>query len=141
MNSWCRRNFSKLVISLLFTCCFRRQAHSTSVSDDPFDSFARSGDDDLDEALIIELKRICQVFDINPGFKYVDQMNAFATAERVVKGTDGMVYLGLPLVKKLLEKEDGGAGVAGVCAHECAHIFQYKKKVIDLKDFDDAITC
>jgi hypothetical protein len=134
MNSFCRRNFSKLAISLLFTCYFRQQACSASVSNpselEPFEPFARSGDDDFDEALIIELKRICQVFDINPGFKYVNVMNAYAMPGKViVKGTNGSVYLGLPLVKKLLEKDDGGAAVAGVCAHECGHIFQYKKRL------------
>src|SRR3954469_25232186 len=94
-------------------------------SQDTLSHFGRSGDDALDQALIIELKRIVRVLEINPGFRYIDEMNAFASVETIIEGTQGTVYLGLPLVKQLLEKADGGAGVAGVCAHECAHIYQF----------------
>jgi hypothetical protein len=97
----------------------------------PSQFFSRSGDDDLDRALIAELKRIVRILTVNPGFKYINEMNAYVLLETIVEGTEGTVILGLPLIKSLLEKADGGAGVAGVCAHECAHIYQWRNKLDD----------
>jgi hypothetical protein len=88
--------------------------------------FSRSGDDDLDLALIAELKGIVRVLEVNPGFQYIDEMNAFAMEASIIPGTKGTVMLGLPLVKQLMELDDGGAGVAGVCAHECGHVYQFE---------------
>jgi hypothetical protein len=93
-------------------------------------AFERSGNDDLDRALIVELKRIVEILQINPGFKYLNVMNAYSTVKRVVPNTtDGTVYLGLPLIKKLLEQPNGGAAVAGICVHQGAHIYQYKMDI------------
>jgi hypothetical protein len=57
-----------------------------------FDYFSRSGDDDLDRSLIIELKRIVKILEINPGFKHINQMNAFAEPQIIVEGTQGTVF-------------------------------------------------
>jgi hypothetical protein len=84
-----------------------------------------SGDPRFDSALIAELKRILQVIPIDPGFKYVKANNAAASDESIVHGTKGTVFIGLDFVRKLVDHDDGGVSVAGVLAHECAHIYQY----------------
>jgi hypothetical protein len=86
---------------------------------------SRSGDSAFDVALIAELRRILQVFPIDPGFKYVKMANAAATKETIVEGTQGTVFIGIDFVKALATQDDGGISVAAVLAHECAHIFQY----------------
>jgi len=83
-----------------------------------------SGDLKFDRALIAELKRILEVIPVDPGFKYVRANNAAASDETIVYGTKGTVFIGLDFVKKLVD-DDGGVSVAGVLAHECAHIYQY----------------
>jgi hypothetical protein len=102
-------------------------------SDPPYETgaFSRSGDDELDEALIQELKNITRILEVNPGFKYLSEKNAFATGKTLVDGTNGTVLLGLPLIKQLLSKNDGGAAVAGICAHECGHIYQYQHGLVN----------
>ncbi len=61
----------------------------------------------------------------DPGFKYVKSNNAAATNESIVVGTKGTVFIGLDFVNNLVKQDEGGISVAGVLAHECAHIFQY----------------
>ena len=87
--------------------------------------YERSSDDVLDRAIIFELKNITRVLKINPGFKYIDDNNAFATWHTIIDGTRGTVCLGLALIRQLMQEPDGGVSVAGVCAHECAHVHQY----------------
>lgn len=84
-----------------------------------------SGDRKFDNALIAELRRILQVMPVDPGFKFVKANNAAASDETVVQGTRGTVFIGLDFVRKLVDHDDGGISVAGVLAHECAHIYQY----------------
>jgi hypothetical protein len=86
----------------------------------------RSGDDDLDRALIAELRSIIRFLGVNPGFKLIKQNQAFATVNTIVDGTKGSVLLGIPLMQTLMRRSDGGVAVAGVCAHECSHIYQYE---------------
>lgn len=91
---------------------------------------SKSGDDKFDAALIDELKIIQQIVvpAINPGFQFVDAHNAFTTPETIVRGTQGTVWIGIALVKSLADQKNnstnGGIAVAGVLAHECAHIYQ-----------------
>jgi len=89
---------------------------------------SKSGNDKLDSALIEELKAIAQIVpEIHPGFQFVKARNAFTTAEIVIRGTQGMVWIGIDLVKKLTDPKsttNGGIAVAGVLAHECAHVYQ-----------------
>ena len=84
-----------------------------------------SGDPKFDSALIAELRRILQIIPAEPGFKYVKANNAAATNESIVAGTTGTVLIGLEFVNNLVKQDEGGVIVAGVLAHECAHIFQY----------------
>src|ERR1700737_4939940 len=90
---------------------------------------SKSGDDKFDAALIEELKVIEQIIPgINPGFQFVQAHNAFTTAETVIRGTQGTVWIGIDFVKNLADPKNnsvnGGIAVAGVLAHECAHVFQ-----------------
>jgi len=67
------------------------------------------------------------VLPVNPGFKYINDLrpNAFATDQSIVNNTQGTVYVGLNLINSEFERGDlGGIAVAGICAHECAHIYQ-----------------
>jgi hypothetical protein len=90
---------------------------------------SKSGDDKFDAALIEELKVIEQIIPgINPGFQFVTAHNAFTTAETVIRGTQGTVWIGIEFVRNLADPSNngvnGGISVAGVLAHECAHVFQ-----------------
>ncbi len=100
------------------------------------ETFSTSGNPDLDRALIAELRKIIGVFAINPGFKYVydERPNAFASSATVVPGTTGTVFLGLNLVESELTKQWGGVAVAGICAHECGHIYQMQNDYAPLLD-------
>jgi len=92
----------------------------------------RSGNQSLDRAMIQLLKKITTILRINPGFKYLDEENAFTTQGALVKGTTGTIFLGIPLLKRLLgEFSNGGAVIAGVCSHECGHIYQYQYALMD----------
>jgi len=87
-----------------------------------------SGDARLDRALIAELRRIVDIIPVGPGFKYIrdDSPNAFATTATHVPGTQGTVLLGVNLIRtEMGSSEYGGVAVAGIAAHECAHIFQF----------------
>ena len=110
-------------------CCFS--------PDKPLaETFSTSGNPDLDRALIAELRRIIGVFAINPGFQYIYDAspNAFASSTTVVYGTEGTVFLGVNLVQSELAKQWGGVAVAGICAHECGHIYQMQNNYGPLLD-------
>lgn len=90
--------------------------------------FSTSGDGNLDRALIAELRNIISVIPVGPGFKYIKDPspNAYATSETHVPGTQGTVLLGMNLIKEEIQASSyGGVAVAGICAHECGHIFQF----------------
>jgi hypothetical protein len=72
--------------------------------------------------------RIERIIPVNPGFQYVEETNspnAWAIPETLISGTKGTVLIGLKLIAFLMQSQNGGASVAGVCAHECGHIYQY----------------
>lgn len=90
--------------------------------------FATSGNRDLDRALIAELRKVCRVFGINPGFQYLDDSrspNAYATTDTFISNTRGTVLFGLGLINSEMVNQYGGAAVAGIAAHEGSHIFQF----------------
>jgi Zn-dependent protease with chaperone function len=91
---------------------------------------ANSGNQKLDEAVIGELQRIITIIPVNPEFHYIDENvpNAYAlpSSDALAMGrTHGTVLLGIKLFNSLLKENDGAAAIAGICAHECAHIYQY----------------
>ena len=98
---------------------------------------SKSGDDKFDADLIQELKVIEQIIPgINPGFQFVQAHNAFTTAETVIRGTQGTVWIGIDFVRNLADPKNnianGGIAVAGVLAHECAHVFQLEHPATEL---------
>ncbi|WP_262298584.1 hypothetical protein [Microvirga sesbaniae] len=121
--------FGTLLISSFLSAVSNQSATAFSARDDARQGFSRSGDDALDQAFIAELKRIVSVLNINPGFQYIDEMNSYSTIEVYIPGTKGTVFFGVPLIKMLMMEPDGGIAVAGIAAHECAHVLQY---VIDI---------
>jgi hypothetical protein len=93
------------------------------------DTTSSSGNRELDRALIAEVRKVDQIFQINPGYRFLrdgSRPNAYATGETQVSGTWGTVVFGLTLVSQELRTEYGGAAIAGIAGHEGAHIFQYR---------------
>jgi hypothetical protein len=89
---------------------------------------ASSGNSQLDNAMIAEIKNIVRFMPINPGFKFIvdPSPNAFADPRSVVPGTQGTVYIGLNLINGEFDSNPfGGVAVAGICAHECGHVYQF----------------
>ena len=91
---------------------------------------ASSGDRDFDYALAHTLSRLTDSFRVLPGFAYYDDYegeNAYATTARRLSRSDGSVLFGQRLLKTLMaEPEHPEVGVTAVCAHEFAHILQFK---------------
>ncbi len=97
-----------------------------------------SGDRRLDHALISELREICKIMPVNPGFRYIvdDSPNAFAESNSTIPNTRGTVYIGLNLINsEMNSRKMGGIAVAGICAHECSHIYQFFSPIA--KDLED----
>jgi len=91
--------------------------------------YSSSNNDVLDRGVITEIKRISQFLPINPGIMYIYDAspNAFAVPESMVPDTQGTVLLGLNLIdNEIFKLNRSGVAVAGICAHECAHIFQFQ---------------
>jgi hypothetical protein len=130
VQRYTRRHLHTMTLSTAMVVANTIFAYAFSGSDPLRNYFSRSSDDDLDNALIAELKRIVQVLGINPGFKYIDDNNAFASESTIVEGTRGTVFLGLPLIRSLMQQSDGGIAVAGICAHECGHIYQIDHEIM-----------
>ena len=108
-------------------CSLARGVAATS------ETTARSGIGKLDRALIAEVKKVDQIFKINPGYRFLrddDRPNAYATPDTQVTGTSGTVLLGLTLMANELQTEYGGAAIAGIAAHEGGHILQFKSPEI-----------
>jgi len=108
-----------------FSCSYARYSDS---ADGSLKTMSTSGDARLDRALISELREMVKIIPVNPGFQYVvdDPPNAFADPDSLIPNTNGMVYIGINLLKGELNSRDmGGITVAGICAHECAHIYQF----------------
>jgi hypothetical protein len=88
-------------------------------------SMPGGADDRFHRPLVAELRSILSLFGVTPGFQYIEAMNAFALKDSLIPNFKGTVLIGVPLVRKLLQPQIGGVAVAGVLAHECAHIHQY----------------
>lgn len=101
--------------------------------DDPMIGF--SGDREFDRALGRQLVRLAATFRVNPAFAYVDDRldrNAIASPSTRVRGTWGTVLFGINFMRSILSGATGGdIAVLGVCAHEFAHIFQFRTGYFD----------
>jgi hypothetical protein len=87
-----------------------------------------TGNADLDQSLASELNRQAAFFGYRPAFALYrgGEKNAAATTERLLETpTDGTVLYSLDLLEEHLKTNWGGAIVAGILAHEFAHIFQF----------------
>lgn len=87
-----------------------------------------TGDAALDRALIAEMRSIMSVIPVNPGIRIIDDgrnPNAFAMDQNLIPGTRGTILFGITLLTSELRAVGGGYAVAGIAAHECAHIFQF----------------
>jgi hypothetical protein len=95
----------------------------------------RSGNRELDKALVQSLARLTGMLGILPGFAYFDDAsgpNAFATTERILGNTDGSVLFGLKLLEMCLKRPThGDASIVAICAHEYGHILSYKNGMMD----------
>ena len=89
-----------------------------------------SGDPRLDRALAQSLAKLARTWDVLPGFAYFrepKENNALATPRVLLKRGDGTVLFGLGMLKELLTlPEHRDAAIVSVCAHEFAHVVQYK---------------
>lgn len=104
--------------------------------------YSSSGDDILDSQLVGEARRLSREFKVQPALKFIEELNALAEPGKlIIKDTHGTVSLGLALISDELAKNRrgwGGLVIAGILAHEFAHIYQayhgYRSKL--LKDSD-----
>jgi hypothetical protein len=92
-----------------------------------------SGNKTLDRALARTLSMLSDRFDVLPGFAFFgggESRNAFASTSHRLGRSDGSVIFGVSLLNELLAIADiRETGVAAVCAHEFAHILQYKRGI------------
>jgi hypothetical protein len=89
-----------------------------------------SNDRAFDYALAQTLSGLTDTFGVLPGFAYYDDdtvENAYATTARRLGNPDGTVLLGRRFLRSLLAQgAHSEVAVAAVCAHEFAHIAQFK---------------
>lgn len=102
--------------------------------------FGTSGDRDFDFALAHTLSYLSDLFNVLPGFSFIEDNryrigNAIATSDNLMDRADGTVGFGVQLLRTLFaEPEHPEVHVAGVCAHEFAHIAQFKFGAIERLD-------
>ncbi|HNP84039.1 MAG TPA: hypothetical protein PKN47_21440 [Nitrospira sp.] len=97
-----------------------------------FRARSSTGKKNLDRALISEMRNILQVMPVNPGIRIIDDLegpNAFAIDRTLLRGTRGTVLFGIKLITSELVAKHGGYAVAGIAAHECAHVYQFFSNV------------
>jgi hypothetical protein len=91
---------------------------------------ASSGNRDFDYALAHTLSRLTDTFGVLPGFAYFDDVrgaNAYATSARKLARADGSVLFGKRLFMRVMNSpEHPDVALTAICAHEFAHILQYK---------------
>ncbi len=94
---------------------------------------ASTGNREFDYALAQTLSRLTDTFNVLPGFAYYDDHdgeNAYATQVRKLARADGSVLYGKRFFLSHMQKpEHPEVVVATLCAHEFAHILQFKHKL------------
>lgn len=97
----------------------------------PYQLRETTGNPKLDRLIVRELRQLKRIFRVNPGFYvYNDQgrPNAAATLRRVHRNSDGTVLFGRTLlVNELYRGPYASIAVAGIMAHEFAHIVQLRR--------------
>jgi hypothetical protein len=115
-------------------------AANFSFGSDTNTSKGTSGNRDFDAALSITLGRLVAMFGVNPGFEFYTEekgVNAYATNRVRYPGRpDGTVAYGRNLLGLQFSNEEAiaSAQVVATCAHEFAHILQFKRNVISQLD-------
>jgi hypothetical protein len=92
-----------------------------------------TGADILDQQLSLEANRLAGLFQFRPGLMIVEEPfsmadNAQALRENMVRGTRGTVLFGRTRLFEELQQNRrswGGLVIAGILAHEFAHIYQF----------------
>lgn len=91
---------------------------------------AGTGNQEFDQAFARTMARMGEVMQVRPAYGYYDDFegpNAVATSVRRIQNTDGTVLFGRRLFLQLIGlPEHPDVGVAAVCAHEYAHILQFR---------------
>jgi hypothetical protein len=100
-----------------------------------FDSISlSSGNKALDYALAQTLARITDAFQVLPGFVFYrdrNDANSFATPRRRFPRTDGTILFGTRFLHQLLSRHDNPEiALTSICAHEFAHILQFKRGLL-----------
>lgn len=96
-----------------------------------------SGDRMFDQALAVTLAKLSKTFGVLPSFSFFSEPggypNAYASTQvRVSNRQDGAVAYGRNLLQEQMSNEVPNLGdVVGVCAHEFAHILQFKRGAVD----------
>lgn len=104
-----------------------------------------TGDGDLDKSLITEMNKQAVFFGYRPAFILYSggEKNAAATAEVMphLPGTDGTILYNIEMMREQLGGSKwGGAILAGVIAHEFAHIYQnFTNSIERLKVLDPTV--
>ncbi len=83
----------------------------------------------FEEALGRVLAMISRSFGQRPGFGFYDDglaLNAYALDTTAIEGTSGTVAFGRNMLHKQVNLDPDGISVAAICAHEFAHILQFK---------------
>jgi hypothetical protein len=90
-----------------------------------------SGDPHLDRALALNLHFLSSNFAVLPGFAFIDGADAYASASTELGRPDGSVYFGRQLLRQVLQlPAHADTHLAAICAHEFAHICQFKNNLI-----------
>jgi hypothetical protein len=85
----------------------------------------------IDQTFPVERQILVQLFGVDPSFAFFDDRdgpNAFATTEQIAgPSAHGSVCFGTTLLRSELNRTWWGAAVAGIAAHEWAHIKQAER--------------
>ena len=126
-----RRVLVALFVALLAQWARVLPAQCVQGSFEPGRIFKSTGDPALDQKFNIEGNYIFRAFGVNPNMFVFDDSgspNAIAVPDaQTLQGYTGSVFFGRELLRdELWASEKGEAAVAGIMAHEFAHILQAK---------------
>jgi hypothetical protein len=118
-----------LVISVALAVDVSAQCLNANFS--PGQPFKTTGDLALDAKFNAEGNLLYQVFRVNPNMFIFDDSgspNAFASPALTLPGYSGTVFFGVGLLRdELWSMDKGEHAVAGIMAHEFAHVLQMKR--------------